>query len=757
MAQSWRTWLVLCALWSMVTVSLPAQPSTLTDRPTPAVPLHPPTRQELDRREALRLYGKALLQERASRLIEAIDTLERALRLDPESPLLHRTLVPLYLAVDRSDDALKTCRVALDLDPGDGGTWFLLARQYKIQNRTREAIDALVRAAACPTLKEHSELRLQVHSDLAGLYEASQEFAKAEAALTQVLALLQDPEVLAEATSLSRDELPAQLAETYERLGHVCVRAKHYDKAVAAYRKAQQNNPRRAQRLAYNLADVYLGEGKLDEALGCINRYLETQPQGIEAYEQKIHLLERLGREKEIVPALQRHAQQDEQNGALKLLLARQYGKEGQRQPAEEIYQKLARETPTVEIYRGLFTLYREQFPDGANRVLELVDETVGSATGEGKRPANPGDAAKARAMLVVLREDGELVKAMLPLVRQRLLLRQALRRDTCRFLALLATRAHQLGDAEQLYRSCLTTAGNGPRPNEPEIYSGLLRVLWQEHKYEEIVEVCRQGLGQAQVTNLVLFHVDLSRALVHLGKNEEAIAEATRAVDIAAEDEQRLLTRRNRVIILAQSEQTQQAVAECQGMLKDFKKSDEVHEVRYTLSLVYSLAKDFAHVEEQLRFVLKEWPNDATAHNDLGYIWADQGKNLVEAEKLIRKALELDRKQKQIGIRVDADNDEENAAYLDSLGWVLFKRGRLEEARQALEKACRLPEGADDPVVWDHAGDVYHKLKETARARTAWQKAAELCNGAGRRQPDDRLKDIQHKLKLLETTLEER
>src|SRR5260370_29605712 len=114
--------------------------------------------------------------------------------------------------------------------------------------------------------------------------------------------------------------------------------------------------------------------------------------------------------------------------------------------------------------------------------------------------------------MLVVLRDDAELVKALLPVVRRRLVGGTALHSETRRYLAVLASRAHQLDDAEQLYRTCLEQTGPGNRRNEAELYSGLLFVLQQARKYEAIVQLCRQGLAQAQMTNRVLFHIDLSR-----------------------------------------------------------------------------------------------------------------------------------------------------------------------------------------------------------------------------------------------------
>src|SRR5205823_7522914 len=109
--------------------------------------------------------------------------------------------------------------------------------------------------------------------------------------------------------------------------------------------------------------------------------------------------------------------------------------------------------------------------------------------------------------------------------------------------------------------------------------------------------------------------------------------------------------------------------------------------------------------------------------HNALGYHLADQGRKLDEAERLVRRALELDRVEKRQKKEMLAA-EEENAAFLDSLGWVLFRKGRLTEARDWLKKSCALPDGAGDPAVWDHLGDVYARLGSTSEAKAAWEKA---------------------------------
>src|SRR5215510_4111258 len=112
-----------------------AQGEFAGDRPKLHAPSKPETPGELNRREAVVLYGVAILQEREHRLVEAVRTLEQVARLDPESAAAYRTLCPLYLALDRADDALIACRKVLDLEPTDFQTWYLYGRQLRLHDR----------------------------------------------------------------------------------------------------------------------------------------------------------------------------------------------------------------------------------------------------------------------------------------------------------------------------------------------------------------------------------------------------------------------------------------------------------------------------------------------------------------------------------------------------------------------------------------------------------------------------------------------
>ncbi len=103
---------------------------------------------------------------------------------------------------------------------------------------------------------------------------------------------------------------------------------------------------------------------------------------------------------------------------------------------------------------------------------------------------------------------------------------------------------------------------------------------------------------------------------------------------------------------------------------------------------------------------------NAAPVLNYLGYMLVIEGGDLNEAEKAIRKALELDPK---------------NGAYLDSLGWLEFKRGNYQKALDLLLQAEQLIDPADPSnyEIYDHIGDAYQQLGQHEKALEYWQRAS--------------------------------
>jgi tetratricopeptide (TPR) repeat protein len=113
--------------------------------------------------------------------------------------------------------------------------------------------------------------------------------------------------------------------------------------------------------------------------------------------------------------------------------------------------------------------------------------------------------------------------------------------------------------------------------------------------------------------------------------------------------------------------------------------------------------------MERLLRRVIELKPDNAHAHNALGYSLADRGLRLAEARQLVRRALEL------------APGDP---FITDSLGWVEFRLGNGDEALRLL----RLAYGArPDTEIGAHLGEVLWTLGQRDEARSVWRKARGL------------------------------
>ena len=95
-------------------------------------------------------------------------------------------------------------------------------------------------------------------------------------------------------------------------------------------------------------------------------------------------------------PRLERYAERDSFNVALHLLLAREYAAAGQDANAEKVYVTLADQSPTAEIFGGLFTLYQAQ--GKMAQAVNLLDEALGksdpkdgTSAGNARRRPEPG------------------------------------------------------------------------------------------------------------------------------------------------------------------------------------------------------------------------------------------------------------------------------------------------------------------------------------------------------------------------------
>lgn len=149
-------------------------------------------------------------------------------------------------------------------------------------------------------------------------------------------------------------------------------------------------------------------------------------------------------------------------------------------------------------------------------------------------------------------------------------------------------------------------------------------------------------------------------------------------------------------------------------------------------VKLMYSLGNAFEKSGQRtksmltMESILAEKPDDPSALNFVGYTLSLMDRDLERAENLVRKALEI---------------KPDDGYIMDSLAWVLFRRGKIDDALKFLEKAFIRVKS--DPIISEHLGDVLTSKSRYQEAIEAYKKSLSL-------NPDNLL--VQEKLKKLES-----
>lgn len=261
--------------------------------------------------------------------------------------------------------------------------------------------------------------------------------------------------------------------------------------------------------------------------------------------------------------------------------------------------------------------------------------------------------------------------------------------------LGLLYLQESRLDDAKASFMHLIE---QGNRVNEASYYLGQIANI--ENNFEEALR-----WFQAVDTGENRFNAQLNAALV-LAKLERAEEARQQLDDIEPRgSEQRFRLVRVRGEILTD-------LGELQAAMDVY---DEALESGYNSELLYSramLAEKMGRLEQletDLRAILAQEPDNAQALNALGYTLADRTDRYQEAYELIQRALEL---------------SPEDFYILDSMGWVLYRLGRLDEAVTYLRRARAI---RDDAEVAAHLAEVLWAKGDKAGARDVWESALQI------------------------------
>jgi tetratricopeptide (TPR) repeat protein len=692
---------------------------------------------QLDKKntDALAWYMAGLAAQRRGDLKDAAAAFEKASQAAPDSAAPLRARALLLFRMGRGTDGLRVARRAIELDPDDFETRLQLAVILASRNDLQEPPRLLDQALASKRLSRASKEFVVLHQIRARLMMQIGKVPEAADSYEVIFQALERPEdfglQLREHQALTKDRTTG-----YAMTGRVLMEAGRTDKAVEVFQALCRVEDERPGEHNLLLAQALYQKDELEESEKNLNLYFETGQRNSDSLVLLQDLLAAQSRSTELVPRLEELAKDSSDATLVRLFTGRVLLNQGDSSAAAETFRSVLDDTGDVDAYLGLI---RVAIADRDTTGLLATLNRAGRSrlTLAELRPLTPGVVVDDQfteqlitecetryneepntvhpvvtafcALIAQQVEDqeaeGNLLKATLELNPDRELLVSTLERYGMNLLM-----QENNERAAATFRRLYSMPGLGNEQRLMALYRLSQAEAFAEN-YESALESIQTALRAAP--GIPLLHYQQGWIQAQAGDLDAAKAVLEKTVkDFAADRES---TERCSLLlagISAQQSQWIEAVTWYEAVIKaEGTDAATIRMCQLGLSNAWVQNGDVQKGEDVLVEVYESDPSDPGVNNDLGYLWADGGKNLEQAEKMIRIAVAT---------------QPENSAYLDSLGWVLFRLGKNEEAAEALIKANADPNYRDTTLL-EHLGDVFQALKKMDKAQEAWQEALDV------------------------------
>ncbi len=671
----------------------------LDDPATKLKPVKPRSAEEEARVNARAWYMAGRVHQQKQDFRAARDAYEKARELDPEAAYVYRDLIEVYFSLRQADQAVKLAIKAVALDPDDYQMLRMIGWEMYKQRKLAEAIKYFEQAREAPSIDHKSGFYVLVNKDLGFIYSGLGEADKAADCYEVVLQALLKPSAFG-LDSRTVSEFRKSADSSFERIGTIMLAAKRADQALTALERAQREHRGKPSAINLLLAELYHQKEDEQKALEQLLIFFESNVQrGRAPYVLFRDILAKLDDEASLLPRLEALSASAPENQELSLFLAETYLANDRLEDAEKIYLAAIKERPTNGAYLGLTKIYRQQ--DKPRKVLDHFAPPFLQAL------ASREQSAEIQAEFEAILESSSLVEALITLGSDDL---KAEKRElpfaSFMFLAEVSSESDRYDDAEAFYRHSLKI-----NPAQAGLIVGQFgNAMIAAERYETAAVIYDEAtqnplLQGSRAQNLLM----LATARELNTETDKALAAIGAAAKLVPDN---YLIEYREAWIYYHAHQYQTAAEKYEAYIAKHKTSPFAKQAQFSLSAIYVELGDLPKGEKILEDYLAENPDDPGVNNDLGYLYADQGKNLEKARGMIEKAVKA---------------EPENPAYLDSLGWVLFKLKEYEKARDWLKKATALENG-NDSTIWDHLGDCHHELNAADEARAAYATALKLA-----------------------------
>ncbi|MGB0909022.1 MAG: tetratricopeptide repeat protein [Nitrospirales bacterium] len=434
------------------------------------------------------------------------------------------------------------------------------------------------------------------------------------------------------------------------------------------------------------LAKIYAGTGHSDKALLFLDRVIEKEPTHDKGYISKGMLLLSLKRPAEAKAVLEAAVVQVPQSPEIQYYLGMTMNEEGRVEEAESYYeQAIALRKSFRRAYLSLGSLHEAH--KNSAKAIHVYERYL--------QAGNPHD-KDIRLQLVRLYLQSQSHAQAL----EQLSLILDYYPNDLNAQVRVALIYGEMGNYQQAIDELTNILGTQPNELRVRDYLGLM--------YEEMKDY--KQAKQTYEANLKI-NPNYYDTLLHLGflsyrqkQYEEALSHLSHAKTIQPKrSEPHLLLG----LTYLQQEEYSVAITQFEEGIQQDPTNADLH---FNLGTTYDKLGRFEDVVREMERTLNLEPEHADALNYLGYSYADRGVEVEKALELTQRAVEL---------------KPNNGYYVDSLGWALFKVGRSAEALVAIDRALSLV--SDDPVIFEHLGEIHLQRKEREKAQKAWARAIEL------------------------------
>ncbi|MFP4056062.1 MAG: tetratricopeptide repeat protein [Candidatus Brocadiia bacterium] len=650
------------------------------------------------------------LELKLGRYEAALESFRRMTRhAEPDQPIVPE-VARAFAALSEKQRGEVIRHLEKAVSPDDAAGREVLAMAYLADGRTEETLAAIEAAAT------HGDRRAEIQSRfLAERFEEAGRYPKAIRWRRRILEAQKTP-----------------ASEDIVRLAGLYVKHMRLQEAAETYRKALAADPQRRD-LLRRIADCHAQLYQWEKAATALEEFLseeELGPQHAEVVYQLGELYDQAGKDEQAA----KHKKQafelltnavgtgDEKSdaAAIYVRLARLYYAE--EKPARALgYLVLAQEADPqdhrklllvaegyerVQNWQQAATTYQEYLdradpePIPAAGVLAKL-ATCQESAGRDEEAAASRKQARGRLLKALAASEKDVEKAAIRAQLGEMAFRrnrveaalehflEALRLNPKQHLfhLYLAECFHRLGDPKRAaghYKSFVKTLGSDPDP-------------------DDATTIYRLGAAQERAGMAEQSKQNQQRAIQLLTRTLRTLEEEGRGTPAYKAE---LL--RDLASLQASEDEHQKAI---ETMARAVELAPSGKRTEYTL-LLASLHDDLGDYERSEKILLRAYernPEDPMVLNHLGYFYAERGKKLDQAVRLVQRALRY---------------EPLNGAYVDSLGWAYYQQGKYEQALELLLRAVTFEE---DAVIRDHVGDAYFKLDKVEEARQAWQKALQL------------------------------